>query len=519
MNHTINRLTLFVAILLGSITAACNSGTAIVGPPPPPPTGNFSNANLTGQYAFSMSGTEALCNIVDNFARAGTFFADGQGHITGGLEDVNTCAGAATLQFTSGSYSINADGRGTLHLTNSTGTTNYSVTLSSTTRGFIAQADVNSTASGSFQRQNTAAFSNPAIAGGYVFDFAGVDYSPSPPNLPLPTSIIGRFSADGGGGVSNGLFDANIDGAPSNQQAFPPGAFYQVDTNGDGTTYGRGTANIAGHDFAFYIVDATRLRLVSINPVEAFSGDAFAQQSTPFTITSLNNSFAFLLGGSSPNGAIATAGRFTADGAGNITNVALDENNGGSIALLPNGTVTGSYTVDTNQLGGGTATWTDTNAGTFSFIFYLISPTQAVFQETDSGITSDGTFLAQTAGPISSAALAGDFAFVWTGVDLTTGDEEDFVGQMKLTSASGNNASGVMDFNEFGTGTQFFDIQISGPLLIVGPGTGPNTLSVTTNFPSPRTFNFTAYAVDSNTVLLVGVDTNRVLAGSIARQP
>jgi len=44
---------------------------------------------------------------------------------------------------------------------NNTGTTNYSIALPSTTQGFIAQTDVDSTATGSFQRQNPAAFSNP----------------------------------------------------------------------------------------------------------------------------------------------------------------------------------------------------------------------------------------------------------------------------------------------------------------------------------------------------------------------
>jgi hypothetical protein len=521
MNRSNMRLLPLSAILLASLCAACgNNSTAVVGPPPPPPPGTFSIASLTGHYAFSMSGREACGNIFDNFARVGTFFADGQGHITGGLEDVNTCAGVGTLQFTGGSYSIAADGRGTLHLTNSTGTTNYSITLSSTIQGLIVQTDLNSTASGSFQRQNTASFSNPAIAGGYVFDFAGVDYSLNPA---VPASIIGRFSADGGGGISNGVFDANNDGVLSNQQAFPPGAFYQVDTNGDGTTYGRGTANIAGHDFAFYVVDGTRLKLLSTNPSEAFSGETFAQQGMSFTIASLNSGFAFLLGGSSPNGPIATAGRFNADGGGNITNVILDENNNGGIILLPNGTVTGSYTVDANQLGGGTATWADSNVpGSFDFIFYLISPTQAVFQETDSTITSDGTFLFQTAGPITPASLAGDFATVWNGVDT---DEVDFVGQVNLTSASGNNASSFMDFNEFGPGKQFFDIHFSGPLTITSPGTGANTLTLTTTFPSTRTFDFTAYAVDSNTVFLIGTeagtDPNRVgvIAGSMARQP
>jgi len=511
MSASIKRLTLFAAIVLASVTAACNSGTTVVGPPPPPPTGNFSNASLKGQYAFSMTGTELCAGFSSFFTRAGSFTADGNGHISGGLEDVNVCAGVFTLEFTNSTYSIGADGRGTLTLKNSTGTTNYSITLTSATQGVVAQTDVNSTATGSFQRQNAAAFSNPAIAGGYVFDVAGI-------NVRLnPESVIGRFTADGNGGISLGLFDSNEAGTPSNQQLFPAGAFYQIDTNGDGTNFGRGTANIAGHNFAFYIVDGTRLKLLGTDFPDAFSGEAFGQQNVSFTDASLNNNFAFLIGGSA-GGPIATAGRFTADGAGNLSGIFLDENNDGTVTLLPSqgGTVTGTYTVDTNGLGGGAGAWTDSNAGTFSFIFYLISPTQAVFQETDAGITSDGTFLAQTAGPISSATLAGDFAFIWSGV---SSDEEDFVGQMKLTSASGNNATGIMDFNEFATGTQFFDIQFSGPLTITAPGTGPNTLSVTTTFPSPRTFNFTAYAVDSKTVFLVGVDSQRVIAGSLSRQP
>src|SRR6195256_6275564 len=116
-----------------------------------------------------MSGTE-LCSGSGSprpsfFTRAASFTADGSGHITGGLEDINVCTGVFTLQFTNSTYSITADGRGTLSLTNSTGTTNYSITLSSATGGVIAQTDVNLAASGSFQRQNVAAFSDLAITG------------------------------------------------------------------------------------------------------------------------------------------------------------------------------------------------------------------------------------------------------------------------------------------------------------------------------------------------------------------
>jgi len=222
MNRFIKHIIPLAAILLASLCTACgNSGnsTVIVGPPPPPPAGTLSNASLKGQYAFLMTGTELCGGLSSFFTRAGSFTADGNGHITGGLEDVNVCTGFFTLQFTNSTYSITADGRGRLSLTNNTGTTNYSITLSSAIQGVIGQIDVNSTASGSFERQNTAAFSDAAINGGYVFDVAGINVSLN------PESIIGRFNADGGRGINSGLFDSNEAGTASNQQLFPTGAF------------------------------------------------------------------------------------------------------------------------------------------------------------------------------------------------------------------------------------------------------------------------------------------------------
>jgi len=111
-----------------------------------------------------------------------------------------------------------------------------------------------------------AAFSNPAITNGYVFDFAGVGLFPEPS---VPTSIIGG-SVRTAPVASLMVFDANIDGVPSNQQAFPQGAFYQVDTNGTAQLW-RGPLTSPG-TIAFYIVDATRLKLLNTNPREAFSG-------------------------------------------------------------------------------------------------------------------------------------------------------------------------------------------------------------------------------------------------------
>jgi len=469
-----------------------------------------------GQYAFSMSGTEPCGRTGSFFGRIGTFTADGNGKITGGVEDVNVCTGTSTLVLTNSSYSIQADGRGTLSLANSTGTTNYSITLSTISQGSIVQTDSTVTAGGAFQKQDTAAFSITMIASGYVFDFSGVGFDAS--NNLVQQSIIGRLDADGGGGILNGLFDSNTAGVLSGQLAFPNGAFYQLDAAFPQS--GRGTANIAGKNLTFYIVDSTRLKFLSSNLdfPEALVGDAIAQLSTSFDITSLNGPFAFLLGGGSTAGPTSTAGRFTTDGAGNLTAIVIDENNNGGLTPLPSsgGTVTGSYTVDANHFGGGTASWTDSKSGTFSFIFYLASPTKAVFQETDNNITSDGSFRAQTSGPLTASSLAGNYAFNWNGV--STG-EDDFVGQMAITTTATSNITGAMDFNLFGLGKQFFNYPFNGSLTLGTDPTGRNTLMVTTA-PSPQTtYKFSAYAVDPNTTFLVGVDTSRVIAGMNTRQP
>jgi hypothetical protein len=137
-----------------------------------------------------------------------------------------------------------------------------------------------------------------------------------------------------------------------------------------------------------------------------------------------------------------------------------------------------------------------------------------VLQETDSQIISDGTFSAQTTSSISAAALAGDYVFGWSGVST---DQEDFVGQLTFTSSA--SFSGLLDFNEFTSGKQFFDVPISGSLALNGDGTQANTFTVNLQTTPPDAFSFTVYVVDQDTLLFVGVDTNRVITGMTIRQP
>src|SRR5579863_3889088 len=260
---TMNRLAFFLTLVAAIFAAACgNSGSVVT---PPPPVGGFTNASLKGQYVFSMSGSDTATG--DFFARIGVFVADGQGGISSGVEDVNTpSVGQQTIAYTTSTYSIQADGRGTINLTNATRTLSFSVTLLSASQGLIVQTDPSlvGTASGSFYLQNPNSLTT-GLSGNYVFDFSGVD-SVSGGG---PDSIVGQLVAPGGlfGTLTSGLIDENDSGSLLSAASFT-GSNFQTDAT-YGPTFGRGTlsfiANGITYSYAYYIVDGTRVRMIEIN--------------------------------------------------------------------------------------------------------------------------------------------------------------------------------------------------------------------------------------------------------------
>src|SRR5260370_30685226 len=97
-----------LATLLLCLAMAACGGTGSFSPPPPPGNGPFSNASLSGNYAFTMTG-----NDPGFFMRAGSLVADGKGSFTG-IEDVNSGQGLFTAIACNGTYNAGVDGRSTL---------------------------------------------------------------------------------------------------------------------------------------------------------------------------------------------------------------------------------------------------------------------------------------------------------------------------------------------------------------------------------------------------------------------
>ncbi len=288
----------------------------------------YSDASLSGPFSFSYSGNDKTGFIAD----AGSFQADGAGHIVTGVQDqTGFTTGAATRVPISGTYIVNPDGRGTISLQSGPGQGTINTlqfVLSTNQHGLLTRFDAGFTGSGTLDQQNLDALSgsNSVVTGNYVFRVAGADTSFH------PLGIAGRFTSPGTGTIPNSgaVLDVNDNGTISASDTTLAGS-YVFDTTFPGS--GRGTLTLSStHSgsikYAFYVVDSTHLRIVESDANAFLAGDVFSGAAgasfSPATLASGN--YPFVEGGNSATGLYAAGGVFTSDGGGNITGGIFDSN-------------------------------------------------------------------------------------------------------------------------------------------------------------------------------------------------
>jgi hypothetical protein len=457
----------------------------------------YSTSSLQGQFAFSMSGR----NASGPFFRAGSFSAGGNGKLNSGLEDVNSasCATTNPISF-AGTYTIGADGRGTMQFADACTPSTFSFVLVNSNQLQITGFDSTGTATGEADLQDPTFFKSSGLSGTYVFDFGGVHGSST-------LSQIGEFTSDGLGNITSGLMDTNDGGVISPQVPFT--GSYLINSNG------RGTATFGTLKFSFYIVSRGSAKFVgtdSQTTVGAVAGVTTQQSPSPnvaFDATSLNGNIAFLLAGAVPNGTIATAGSLSANGNGIFTAGVLDENVSG--VATPNVAISsGSYLVSVN--GRGTATFTTGTGGkTYNLVFYLSTPGNAAVQEADPGRTGDGSFLQQQS---TTFSLGSSYALQTTG--LSANSIQTIAGQVQVSATTaGTISSGTLDINTAGTLTTGQGVTGTYSALAAN---GRATLTLTSSIDSR---NFAVYIVNSTHVLLIGTDATsaaRLASGAMFRQ-
>ena len=534
---TRSRLLLAAVAAAALWAASCGGGGATI--TPPPPMGKYSTASLNGTYAFVTSG-EAISSGAGSatpFSRTGSFTANGSGAITSGVYDVVNAGGVSTTSsapitiMSGSSYTVNADGRGTLIFNiNSNGvpsTVTFGIVLTSTKDGLIMDETASnsqaSTGSGNFVLQSPAAFQAgiSALTGAYVFDFSGLDASVA------PESLVGQFTASGGA-ITSGIEDANDNFTLTNGSI--GGNFSEDGVNF--STSGRGFAFIAQQTYAFYIVDSTRVRLISMNASGSgpmLTGDAVVQPTVP---AAPSGSFAFLVAGSSANGGLTRLARFDIS-SGTVSKLLMDVNNAGSENEFgPSQLTNASINYDSNT-GRGVVSFQSAAVNVYSFVFYLSSAGNGVIQEVSPNdntnptfAVADGTIAAQSGSPFTSSNITGPYAMNWSGLVTSGGsfanqDEEDLLAQQTVTSL---NLSGTYDLFQFTGLTLGTGLGSTGSINFNGgDGSGGDGKSATmnVNLSNASPIHMVVYFVDPQLAFFANRDNNgaqRIVAGILKAQ-
>ncbi len=274
---------------------------------------------------------------------------------------------------------------------------------------------------------------------------------------------------------------------------------------------GRGTITLGGLTFGFYPVSASRAKFIEIDapvapattPDSILVGDAYKQQTSStcgWGLNALSGPTILETAGASSGVVVADLGSFSVSGStGSFSGASLDENSGGAVSSQL-ASLSGSYTMD--PCGRGTLTF-----GTHSYVFYVISASNAVLQETTSGIVGHGLLIPSQGGPFMNSTLTGSYAFRLAGTDAAgaPGQREDLVGQL-TSSGSGAGLAGSIDLNDFGT-TQA-GVTISTGTYLPAPASslrGTVALSLATT-PSATTRNLVLYMVSPTQFYVLDVD-------------
>lgn len=203
---------------------------------------------ISGSFAFTVAGAS---NSGVAIVVGGIVNTDGAGNVlNSSTEDANDGGAVSQNVALSGTYSVAANGRGTLSLNG--GAANFAIYPSSSGIQLI-ELDAGSVTSGAAFQQS-GSFSNSTIQGNYGQNFTGVVTNSA------EIDSVAQFTADGGGHVS-GAIDFNNGGSLSSNLALS-GA-YSVSSNGRGT--GVFQSNLGNQNLIFYAVSTTRVLFIEVD--------------------------------------------------------------------------------------------------------------------------------------------------------------------------------------------------------------------------------------------------------------
>jgi hypothetical protein len=222
----------------------------------------------------------------------------------------------------------------------------------------------------------------------------------------------------------------------------------------------------------------------------------------------LNGNYAFTFSGISGNGSISSVfgavGRFTADGAGNLTNGELVTNGVGAGATSPQ-SFSGTYAIGADNRGVMTLNFSGSSA---KIAFAMMANGNAQFIEFDAsggaGTIGSGTMEKADTTAYSTSRITGDYAFGAAGFD-NTNNRAAIAGRF-TSNGTGTLTNAAGDVNAYGNA---FSMNFTAANYTVSnPATGRGTMHLAFTFGgTPDSMNFVFYIVNSGKLFVMESDT------------
>ena len=304
------------------------------------------------------------------------------GAITG-TEDVLRASALLSPTLTGSISAPNTSGRGTMSLTDSTGSTSgyiYYVVNASTFN--LLESDAGPLGSGRAEKQSGGPFTPASLSGGFAFGSAG-DTTANTGGV----DTVGAFTSSGSGTITAGSFDAVQDGNPT----------VDATLTGTYTMSSSGRAAVAFNQQSgatvqriFWMVSPARAFFLVDDPSKVEDGTADQQTTTSFSNSTVNGQYAFFMDGfdSVSPPLVDRVGTLNGDGSGNLQLNYFVNRTG--ITNAP-GFLTGTYSVGSNGRVAGSVSALSTN-----IVLYMFSSSNGYLLLADPGAQLEGAAGVQT---------------------------------------------------------------------------------------------------------------------------
>ncbi len=237
----------------------------------------------------------------------------------------------------------------------------------------------------------------------------------------------------------------------------------------------------------------------------------------------LNGNYAFNFTGVSGNGTAGSVfgavGRFTADGAGNLSSGELITNSAGAGATSPQA-FTGTYAIGADNRGVMTLNFSGSSA---KLAFAMMANGNAQFIEFDAaggaGTIGSGTMEKADTTAFSTARITGDYAFGAAGFD--NGSNRAAIEGRFTSNGTGTLSNAAGDLN--GYGTDYPMIFSAATYAVSNTATGRGTMRLAFTFGgTPDSLNFVFYVVNSGKLFVMESDVvttaTPLLSGVVVQQ-